>query len=316
MFKWPGTLSAYASWHELSDFAELISWRDNSMSMIALLNEIGRLGENDYSGGVPEEDEQSVVVEEAYMEIERRYVACRDGYPFSIENQGYTLRVASDSGNDRYIIYKYLLLATRLYMNDNRVHAGIDGTLLFEELAAEVAREYFGNRAESLVFGTSAGANNFKDKVETLCNQLNEGGGYANHNSDQPNQNDGKLDVVVWKRFADRLPSKLIAFGQCKTGTHYKDSLTEIQPDSFCKKWLREPLAFTPVRMFFISEALARSNWYNSAVDAGLLFDRCRIVDFCDNISDEVMDKVRSWTQAAAAATNLAGEERSGQNQE
>ena len=37
-------------------------------------------------------------------------------------------------------------------MKYNRVHAEIDGSLLLEELAADVAREYFGNRAEKFVF--------------------------------------------------------------------------------------------------------------------------------------------------------------------
>ena len=116
---------------------------------------------------------------------------------------------------------------------------------------------------------------------------------------------DGKLDVVVWKHFTDGLAGKLIAFGQCKTGTSYRDSLTQLQPDSFCRKWLRSPLVLTPVRMFFVSEALPRSLWRNDSIDAGLLFDRCRIVDFCDNVSRDVLVKVTTWTAAAAKATEL-----------
>ena len=74
---------------------------------------------------------------------------------------------------------------------------------------------------------------------------------------------------------------------------------------SFCKKWLRSPPALTPVRMFFVAEAMSRVDWYDAASDAGLLFDRCRIVDFCDSLTDDVFAKVRTWTEAAAAATAL-----------
>ena len=42
-------------------------------------------------------------------------------------------------------------------------------------------------------------------------------------------------------------------------------------------------------------------------VDAGILFDRCRVVDFCRDPDPAVRRKVREWTRAAAAATGLPG---------
>ena len=192
-------------------------------------------------------------------------------------------------------------------MRDNRVHADIDGSLLLEELAADVAREYLGARAESVVFGTAAGTADFPGRIDALCKQMEEGIGFVNRDEAQPSERDGKLDVVAWKHFADRLPGKLIAFGQCKTGTNYKDTLTQLQPDSFCKKWLQSPLILLPVRMFFVAEAVSRLHWYSTSSDAGLLFDRCRIVDFCDDISGDVLERVTAWTEAAAEAADLPG---------
>ncbi len=306
MFKWPRTPSPRAPRHELADYAELVCWKDNTTSTTVLSADLGRLEENDYSEGVPEEEEAPQIVEEAYLEIERREEACRYGYPFVVGEQGYTLRASQEAGNHRHIIYKYLLLATRLNMKDNREHAGIDGASLFEELASETAREYLGDRGESIVFGTAAGSANFPGKVNDLCKRIKEGDGYYKRSSASPR--DGKLDVVAWKHFKDRLPGKLIAFGQCKTGTNYKDTLTQLQPDSFCRKWLRSSLILTPVRMFFVAEALSRSRWANTAYDAGLLFDRCRIVDFCDGISENVLEKVKAWTEAAAEENELPGQ--------
>ena len=305
MFKWPGTPSARAPDHELADYAELVCWKNNGTSTGALSADLGRLAENDYSDGVPEDEETLRVVDAGYQEIERRGEACGDGYPFVVGKQGYTLLAIGDVGNKKHTIYKCLLLATRLDMQKNRVHADIDGTLLFEELAAEVAREYLGNRAESYLFGTAAGTGDFPGKVNELCRRMKEGGRFHNHSGGRLWALDDKLDVVVWKDFTDGLPGKLIAFGQCKTGTNYKDTLTQLQPDSFCDKWLHRKPAVSPVRMFLISEALARSGWYNVTRDAGLLFDRCRIVDFCDHMSSEVWKKVQTWTETAAKAVDL-----------
>lgn len=308
MFKWPGKPSARAPENELADFAELVAWQRDSISTTALTKLLGRLDDNDYSSGVPEEEPAENVVQEAYLEIDRRREACRDGYPFKLDGPGYTLQGAADQDGDNHklTIYKYLLLATRLNMRDDKIHANIDGTLLFEELAAEVAREYLGDRAESLVFGTATGTE-FPSKVNTLCQKLKEGDGFVNRDEAATTAQDGKLDVVVWKHFTDGLEGKLIAFGQCKTGTNYKDTLTQLQPDSFCGKWMHSSPVVLPVRMFFVAEALSRGHWRSVSMDAGLLFDRCRIIDFCDNVDASILEKVTAWTSAAAKASELSG---------
>ncbi len=169
MFKWPEIPSARASGHEFADFSELRCWRSGSTSVTALSQAIGRIQENDYYDGVPEEDKSDLIVAETYAEIDQREEACRNGYPFVIGDGGYTLRPCRDAHDHRHLVYRYLLLATRLNMKTSRVHSSIDGTLLFEELSAEVAREYLGSRSDSVVFGTAAGSVTFSDKVDDLC---------------------------------------------------------------------------------------------------------------------------------------------------
>lgn len=324
MFKWPGVPSPQASAHELADFVELNAWRDGLASVAGRSNISARLRENDYSGGVPEEEEdlelantsdmaiqsgddaeQPVVVCEEYHEIQRRAGSCGEGYPFDMSRHGQTLRRAFNPDNAKHTIYQYLLLATRLNMSNNRVHGDLDGRVIFEKLSAEVGRNYLGQRALNFVFGAVNTTNSFADKINDLCQQLGEGGAFVNRNEDPPTEQDGKLDVVAWKPFSDLLAGKLIVFGQCKTGTDYKDTLAQLQPDAYGRKWFRDQPVVTPVRAFFVSEALLRSRWHNFAVDSGLLFDRCRIVDFCDDISPNTLNKVITWTIAAAAATGL-----------
>ncbi len=301
MFKLPGTPSSCARAHELADYAEWVCWRDNGTSLTALSQDLSRLDENDYTGGVPEEEKTPRFVGEAFKEIESRRTACRNGYPFSLGTTGYTLQLNQEGENRKQIIYKYLLLATRLNMTKNKRHADIDGTLLFEKLAAEAGQSYFGARSEKLIFGTSVTGSSFPAKVDALCERIQEGDGFVNRDEAPPEEQDGGLDVVVWKPFADNLPGKLIGFGQCKTGTHYSGELTNLRPSTFCENWFYTVPIVTPVRMFFVAEARPRNNWKRTARKAGLLFDRCRMVEYSDDISVGILEKVTAWTAAAHA---------------
>lgn len=306
MFKWPGTPSPKASAHELADFVELNAWRDGHVSIVSLARALGRIDENDYSRGVPEEDESDHISETAYAEIQMRSEACgkSGSYPFEIDDQGWTLRLCLDASNRRHIVYLYLLLATRLNMTTDRIHAGIDGTRLFEKLCAEVAKAYLGPRAKSFVFSAVPSSRSFRNKVDELCRRIGEGIGAKDKISQ--NTRDGKLDVVAWTPFADPFPGKIVLFGQCKTGTLWRGMVTQLQPDAFCKTYMQESPALLPVRTFFVAEALPRSGaesrtgWSEISNQSGLLFDRCRIIDFCDRIAPRTLGDARKWAGTAA----------------
>ena len=309
MFKWPVPPSSQAPRHVLADFAEMTCLKENNTSTTNLSRLLKGLEENDYPDGVPVEDDVDAFAREAFVEIENRLRVCRDKYPFEIRNEGTSLKVNQDLDNPSHVIYKYLLLATRLDMNQQRNQGNIDGTLLLEELSAEVGRAYFGSRAKSLVFGTAAESSDFVSRVNALCGKIGEGGGFSNNSgAGRTLARDGKLDVVVWKPFSDHLPGKLIGFGQCKTGSNYKDELTQLNPSAFREKWLKTALVVMPIRMFFVSEALAlrESDRFNLALEAGLTFDRCRIIDFCHGIAECVLARVKCWTEAAAKANGLS----------
>lgn len=302
MFKWPHSPNSSASTTEIADYAEMVCWRDGNVSGTEVIRDMEKLEENDYTRGVGKESDLEVRVGEALAEVRQREQACGAGYPFRQECDGQALKMDSDGG-ERRLVYLYLLLATRLNMKDSRRHASIDGALLLEDLSAEVARAYFGKRAESYVFGSS-NRMSFGDKIDDLCARLNEGGGFRRQEA-RPSMRDGGLDVVVWKHFADRSPGKMIGFGQCKTGTSYRDRLSELHADAFCDKWTMDPPAVVPTRMYFVAEALARSSWRNDLIDAGLLFDRCRVVDYCGGCRSEVLALLLKWTNAAAIAHDL-----------
>ena len=318
MFMWPGTPSPRAKgnetadynelliWkEEIADFSELVSWQTDLSSDQYISNQLSKLDENDYTDGVPVEDDLVELVGEAFAAVQERAEICGDGYPFQLDSSGNVLQPRPGAANAQHVVYKYLLLATRLNMSTNKKHAELDGTVLFEELCAEVARSYFGQKSIPFLFGTANGMDKFEDKVDKLCYNLGEGGRFRNIDKRTPTAKDDGLDVAVWTPFSDRKPGKLIGFAQCKTGTNYGDAFTRLQPEAFCKNWFETMPSVPPVRMFFVAEALRREGWYQKANLAGILLDRCRIIEFCNEISSVTLTKLTTWTEAAAYNTGI-----------
>lgn len=312
-FKWPTPPTSRAPIHDLADYVEMICWRDGEVSLTEITRLATRQEDVDYSGGVGNEDEFEGPLQDTFDEIQYRLASCDHAYPFQSSFHGQTLRPIYDPENVGHSVYKFLLLATRLDMRADRqrFQDGLDGTRIFEQISADVAKEYLGVGAESLVFGEQSGSSGFGQKVNDLCRQLNEGLGYRSSppssriSSNSPN--DGKLDVVTWKPFRDNLPGKLIGFGQCKTGTSYKNTLTQLQPGAFRDKWMKGPIAVPPIRMFFVAEALSTDphERSNMSIDGGLTFDRCRIAEFSAEVEQEVVTDLERWTNAAASANGL-----------
>lgn len=300
MFKLPNSPSPQAEVHELADFAELLCWDHGLASKREIVAYLGRVDDNDSNVGCDDDDdENSESLDEVMNEIERRANACGDGYPFRLDLEGTVLRYHAETTSLHSILYRYLLLGTRLNMKDSRVHAGIDGADLLEKIAAHALKNYLGGtRARTLVFGTSA-PGGFRDKVTALCRELGEGTGFRALDDASVQANDDKLDAVAWVPFSDSLPGQLIIFGQCKTGTNWGSLVTQLQPDAFIKKWMKDPILVNPIRAFCISEAADRSRWRGTCTVAGILLDRCRLVDFCENLAPDLLDTISRWTDAA-----------------
>ncbi len=301
MFTLPGTPQDPNRRHEIADFAEIIALRYGVCSERDIIAAMGRAQENDYADdGVPEDDPIDIQVRDALTEIEERGGRVSH-YPFYLDERG-VVRENTAVQEDTRLIYVFLLFATRLQMNKNRRLAGVDATELFENLSAEVAREYFGGRSRSLVFGTARGNQGF---VATLRNLSLEWGEQTEVSADAQ-QNGGRykddgLDVVVWVPFSDGSPGKLIGYGQCKTGTNYKIAGDQRRPEAFNKSWFsRLPLS-QPVRLFFVAEALPRDfhSWNHEVADGVILFDRTRILDCVEDVGEELAGKLAAWTDEA-----------------
>jgi hypothetical protein len=95
----------------------------------------------------------------------------------------------------------------------------------------------------------------------------------------------------------------MIAFGQCKTGTSWQNMLSELNSEAFCKTWFSEQPVLTPIRMFFCSQYFPREIWRPRANEAGLVFDRFRIIDYLPTqLTNSLVNEMIEW---CAAAENL-----------
>ena len=242
-------------------------------------------------------------LEDVMKEIERRERACGSGYPFVLGPPGGFLRCSEpEPEKAQSAAYLYLLLATRLDMKDDRVHAGIDGTTLLEPLSAHAIGSYLGSKkARSLVFGAHA-EGGFEHKVDKLCQVIGEGGGFLNKGEVPVRARDDKLDVVAWIPFADGLPGQLIVFAQCKTGTNWLGSSSELRIDTFTKRWIAGSFVVDPVRAFCVAEAVSETSWSHIGFSTGILFDRCRLVEHCFGLAGKPLSEIREWTLGAKKA--------------
>jgi hypothetical protein len=201
MFKLPDPPSYQADINELADFIEFLAWEDGFISEQGMIDALRKDDDNEVRPGCDSpEDETLDRLPDVMIEVERRLSACRDRYPFTLDQKGTVLR-HSGSGDEKATVYRFLLLSTRLNMLSRRVHAGVDGSHLLEELSAHVIKKYLGeSRSHSMVFGTAV-KGSFRAKINRLCELLGEGGQCKTRTVARRRPNDGKLDIVGWIPF-------------------------------------------------------------------------------------------------------------------
>jgi hypothetical protein len=268
MFRLGQTPSPRANAVELADYVEIECLRqsDRNASIEDLLRDIGRISEDSESDREAADAEVDDIVLAVGKELADRAGGTGPDrrpyrYPFSLDPRAEVLALKR---RFPYALYLFLLLATRLNMRDNRVHAGIDGANLFEVISGEVARSFWGPRARSFVFGTSRRVRghhaSFQAAVGDLCANLKEGRQFENRYGQELHAQDDALDLAVWSPFEDGCGGQLIGFGQCKTGTSWDDAdVRRLQPRGFVGRWFEGPVPVEPVALFFVTQRIERS---------------------------------------------------------
>lgn len=296
-YKIPNIPSSKDYIEELADFWEIRALQsDEIVSQINIGKTLAMESDELLIDGVEsEEDETDETLDDVLIEINNRKKLINE-YPFEINT--YSIKKLETS-NQKSLIYIFLLLATRYNMRDFKILDGVDATLEFEHLCAIVAKNYFGHTAKSFVFGTGM-EGGFKQKVEHLIKELRIDAQFNNPNPNPPTKKDDGVDVVVWKNFTDNLEGKLIAFGQCKTGTNWRDSIQQLNPSRFCTTWLTQSPVFTPIPMIFLADTMIRNFNFISDQRGKLFFNRFRIIEnLPSTLPEDLLSKIKKWTQEA-----------------
>lgn len=261
----------------LADWCELdaILQRDRTSSQ-------GDLEEGLSLSGLLGDDRQLVesLAIDVYLELANRVDAAGSAYPFELKGRVLRLRGALDD----YAGYVFCLCLS--YFG----HKVTKGELMFprrmfENLCCVAAKNFVGGDVTRFAFPRDAVSSHLRAVVEELptsfqgalremCRLIGEG-----EYRDRPTQGglDRKLDVVAWRHFEDRLPGKLLLFGQCASGNDWENKVYELNPDAVCKSWMRTQPISPIIKGFFIPHRIAPERWEDMSRLAGVIFDRCRI---------------------------------------
>ncbi len=298
-FKIPNQIpTIFSSYEERADYVEFLALKSgNQISLKSLFSAEKLMLDELQTIGIDDDEDEIVEKEENLTsELNRRAKLLGNKYPFELDQKGYNLKIKPNQSG-QCVIYKFLLFCTRLNMLSNRIQNKLDGTQIFEKLSSHSAQIYFGTRSKSIVFGTSV-SGGFTQKISTLIKEIGEGGTFKNHIGTKPK--DDSLDIVVYNEFKDKKPSKFIAFGQCKTGTNWEDTLSVLDIQSFCDSWFTSPFLVKPLKVFFISQYFPHEFWFTKGLRAGIIFDRFRILECIDNdLTDELFKEISDWTEGA-----------------
>lgn len=299
-YKIPSLPSAKAYKEETADFWEVqaILTPGTYVSHIQISKIISKeLDELTHEGVESEDDVLDAALDDVLAELARRPKYTTNKYPFELGK--YSLKLKDDDDLLKNI-YLFLLLCCRFNMQTSKVHDGIDGTLLFERLCAHVAKNYFGSNCESFVFGT-AEAGSFETKVKDMILRIGEGGSFKNPNKNSPSKNDDSIDIVAWKEFSDERMGKLIAFGQCKTGTSsWKDGKHKLKPEDFCNKWFYQAPIHRPIPLVFICDTMNEDFNFYSDQQGYIIFNRFRILEYVtDSLDANIQADIQKWLTGA-----------------
>lgn len=300
--------SAAAGPEILADWLELraIDAADGYMSiadLVQALRAAGTADDIDQDEGEEESDahhrrpltgseRSQSFAEDAFSEIERRAHVCGspNAYPFRVFRDSIRVRKGYDN-----TLYVFLLLLSHFCEGDAAALAA------FEDLSAYASSVYFGAPHPSvkrLAFGFPRRylPKGFAAAVNDLCQQLGEGEGYL-ASPVGSRQKDGKLDVVVWRGFADGREGKLIGFGQCTTGlSGWKAKLPELQPHAFIDTFMVRAPAVPAMKMFFVPWRSPEASWSYDSRTAGIVFDRCRLVELGNKPPLTLRKQYQTWT--------------------
>lgn len=169
--------------------------------------------------------------------------------------------------------YLACLLFSLYGMNNRR-----NDPKLFERLIALCIKEYLGGK--SYVFGWPPQDDvpaNIESRVKEVCSVTKEKFGEA----PQHRYKDRGVDVISWKPFFENTPehrsNQIVILSQCAIGSDWRNKTSQIPLRAWGEyiHW-----ATQPITAFAVPTVIHEDLWHDISTEAGLLFDRIRIVNY------------------------------------
>lgn len=306
---------------EIADFWELLALRASSHSA-ALANvraAIAQHAEVDADADAEDDIAEETRLDFAIREIHERAAICGTAhYPFNLASvSDRVLEFKPLADNKGFWLYIFLLLTTRMNMKERQILDSVNAPLLFEEICEVALKSLGGLRAQVHRFGTSAGSQNFAERLKDFFQKFDEYPLRVDRAIPKNGGDDG-LDLAMWSKFSWQSNTrwrpevgsprgKLILLAQCKTGTSWDDAdLNRLQPETFFDSWMQRQPRGQANRAFMSSCRVEPQDLEDYQQDC-LFFDRCRIVDYAAEVlPDGVFERVVTWTKAAFACPDFA----------
>jgi hypothetical protein len=284
---------------QLADWLELVALLSDDLNGSSgdLERALGRASVLDLDGA--EAVDGKVV--DVFSELERRALAAGPGYPFLVE--GPVLQALPNWHDHSSYVFCLFLSYFRWQRPPGSPYFP---PRLFEALCAEAARQWVGGQA--VRFGSPRLPTDlprgFAKALDLLCQKLiREGGGFKKQPDRVDWTKDYGLDVVAWRDWPDGLPGKLVLFGACASGQDWQDKTDDLRLDNFLKLRMIEYPESPIVPAFFVPHRVPQSRWRDTTVQAGIIFDRCRIANLAPKLpSVGAHGDGCAWTEMILAA--------------
>ena len=300
----PEVQADWLEWSALNEAEAFVSWTAYQGNLTQAGSDDALEADQDQG----EEDLLEDLINEVDRELNSRRNACggKAGfYPYEMTREGIAY-----AGNANDLTYRFLLMLS-LFGKDAGPR-GSHAERLFEDLCSLALHEYLGGSTVGLdraVFGFPRRMlpAHFPTALDELCQRMGEGSGSVGHEP-AADQKDAKLDLVAWRAFPDGRRGKLIGFGQCATGDNWTEKVFELQPQKWCRLWMKDSAGVDPFASLFIPHRPGERKWLNAANYAGVLFDRCRIAWLVPAPPGDLAHDIKKWVdhvEKAGPAKNV-----------
>jgi hypothetical protein len=169
---------------------------------------------------------------------------------------------------------------------------------LFERMTAEAIRNYLGGK--TFLFGWPVLEHidaHIANRVRDLASQSRE----RFVEAPAARYKDRGVDVIAWKPFQehkgeDHRSSQVVILAQCAAGGNWREKTTQLPYGSWTQyiHWGCDPL-----RAFAVPRVVAEDLWHDISREAGILFDRIRILNLLvDGIKEaSLIEEIQVWVE-------------------